>query len=232
MKNYCYGLFAIVGLALLSTGCEPIKKEPEIANNSVSDRNLPSTAPIGANKTPKPELSPSEILNRTKQFDEMQESMHAVAGLQTSKKGPDYDFKFILPSADWKNEVHAGGDRKSSVWLFSSIRTGLKILLSCAGTKEDPAFAKSAQAVYDSSAKKHAELAREWKVGNFLLRRSFIGFIDERLGETTITAFAPTCTLEFNIASSSLDRDELIKFADAEIENFITKNPTGGFPTK
>jgi hypothetical protein len=85
--------------------------------------------------------------------------------------------------------------------------------------------------VYDSSRKKDPSVTREWKNGNFVLRRSFIGFIDDRHGETTVTAFSPICTLEFNISSETVDRDDLLRLADTSVEEFIKKNPNGGFPS-
>ncbi|MEI7985621.1 MAG: hypothetical protein WCI55_08325 [Armatimonadota bacterium] len=105
-------------------------------------------------------------------------------------------------------------------------------MLSCAGKNEAPEFSKSAMTVYESSRKKQPDLTREWKIGNFTLRRSFIGFIDEQHGETTITAFSPKCTLEFNIASETMDRDDLIKVGESSVEEFMKKNPDGGFPSK
>ena len=218
-------VFATIGCSLILAGCEPIKKIDDAEN-----KNLPS--PVNASNDTKPPLSSTEIAKRRQQFAQMQDSLHSVAGLATSKKGPEFDYKFVMPSDDWEKTTHADGDKKASVWLFTSKKSGLKILVSCVGVKEDPVFAKSAKMVYDSSLKKHPEVTREWKVGNFTMRRSFIGFIDDRHGEATVTAFSPVCSVEFNIASESLDRDELMRFSDDAAEQFIVKNPNGGFPSK
>ncbi len=216
----------IVGLLILLGGCEPIPKAvntPE-ANNA-------TTAEVNSNSA-KTSTPPVDLAKRKQQFAQMQQSMQAVATLPTSRRGPEFDFKFEMPSDDWTKLSHGGGDRKSSVWLFASKQTGAKILLSCAGTKEDPSLASSAQKVFDASVKKQPSGTREWKVGNFTLKRSFIGFIDERHGEVTVTAFSPLCTLEINIGSETMDRDDLFKFSDNAAEELIKKNPTGGFPSK
>ena len=160
----------------------------------------------------------------------MEDTVQAVAATKVPNSNPAKDYKFVLPSDDWQVTSHGGGNKKQSVWLFTTKKNGIKVLVSCGGTKEDPTFAKSAQIVYDSSLKKHPEVTREWKVGNFTLRRSFIGFIDDRHGEATITAFGPNCTVEFNIASEAMERDDLFKIADAETTDFMTKNPEGGYP--
>lgn len=219
-----------VGGAVLMIGCEPIKKTPENtgANAPLTSTQVPE---ISSNK-PQPPVSPDDLAKRKLQFESMQKSIQAVASQATSKKGPDFDFQFDLPSAGWEKTAHGAGDSKSSVWLFTDKPTGMKILLSCAGTMGDPTFAKSAQSVYDSCQKKRPELTREWKVGEFDLKRSFIGFIDPRHGEVTITAFSPICSLEFNIASETMDRDDLFKYADDAVESFMKKNPKGGFPAK
>lgn len=221
------GYFAILCSCALLTGCEPIEKTP-VSNSA----NTPMTsAQLSGNSSNQPK-APIDLAKRRQQFAQMQESMHAVATIPTARTGPENDFQFEMPSDDWVKVSHGGGDRKSSVWLFSSKKSGAKILISAAGSKEDPTFASSAQRVYDSSVKKSPELTREWKVGNFTLKRSFIGFIDDRHGEVTITAFSPICALEFNIGSESLDRDDLFKFSDNAIEDFMKKNPGGGFPSK
>jgi hypothetical protein len=185
-----------------------------------------------AQSDPKASQESSQAPERKKKFAQMQESMHAIANISTSHKGADFDFKFVLPSSNWEKLSHGAGDTKSSVWLFNLKDSGLKVMLSCAGEKEAPEFSKSAMAVYESSRKKQPDITREWKVGNFTLRRSFIGFIDERHGESTITAFSPKCTLEFNVASETMDRDELIKIAEISVEEFVKKNPDGGYPSK
>jgi hypothetical protein len=177
-------------------------------------------------------VAPDDLAKRKEQFELMQKSIQSVAAQATSKKGADFDFNFVMPSSGWEKTSHGGGDRKSSVWLFTDKPTGMTILVSCAGTKEDPNFTKSALAVYDACQKKRPEVTREWKVGEFDLKRSFIGFIDPRHGEVTITAFSPVCSLEFNIASETMDRDDLFKYADDAVESFIKKNPKGGFPAK
>jgi hypothetical protein len=207
-------------------GCEPIKKAPEATESK--SKSGPVTPKLDKSQGV---LSPEETTKRKQQYAQMEQSVQAVASMATSKKGPEYDFKFEMPSDDWVKEAHGAGDAKSSVWLFSSKKESTKILISCAGQKEAPEFAKSAQSVYDSSVKKHPEVTKEWKVGNFVLRRSFIGFIDDRHGEVTITAFAPTCVIEFNIGSETMDRDDLFKFGDGAAEAFIKKNPSGGYPT-
>jgi hypothetical protein len=153
----------------------------------------------------------------------MQESMHAAASIPTSKKGEEYDFKFKLPSDDWEKVSHGAGDRKSSVWLFKLKSTGQKILLTCAGTKESPEFAKSALSVYESSRKIGQDLTREWKLGNFTIKRSFIGYIDEQHGEVTISAFSPTCTLEFNIANETMKRNDLFTLTEKYVEEFVSE---------
>ena len=212
---------------LLVLGCEPIpKKAEEAANNHAADINQPTASKV----TPKAS-SPADLERRKMQFQQMEQSIQAVAGTKIAGSTPDNDYYFVLPE-DWEKSVHAGGTKKESVWLFTSKKTGIKILISCASAKENASFVESAQKVYDSSVKSHRELTKEWKVGNFTLRRSFIGFIDDHHGETTISAFSPTCVLEFNIASETLDRDDLFKFADAAATEFIEKNPKGGFPTK
>ena len=192
----------------------------------------PGNEPIASNRPEqRTENKADTIEMRKKQFASMQESIHAVAAIPTSKKGSKFDFRFELPTPDWTITTHAMGDRKSSVWLFTSKSTGIKMMLSCAGTKESPNFTKSAEQVYDSSHSKNPSITREWKVGNFNIKRSFIGFIDERHGESTVTAFGTDCTLEFNLASDSMDRDELLKLSDSTVEAFIKKNPDGGFPS-
>ena len=235
-RRLCRLTFAgVISTGILLSGCEPIKKEPEPESNNGSSsvtaavsNNQPATSPATGNHA----TQPVDIQKRKQQFELMQQSLQAIATRPTSTKSADFDYKFVLPSDDWVQTSHGLGDRKASVWLFTSKETGLKIMVSCAGTKEDPAFANSAQLVYDSSMKKNPEVTREWKVGNFTLRRSFIGFIDDRHGEVTITAFSPVCALEFNIASESKDRDEMFKFADSSAEEFMKKNPAGGFPSK
>ena len=162
----------------------------------------------------------------------MQATVQALAGLKVPNSAPANDFKFVLPSDDWQIASHAGGNKKQSVWLFTEKKSGLKILVSCGGTLEDPELAKSAQMVYDSSRKNHPDVTKEWKVGNFTLRRSFIGVIDDHHGEATVTAFGPECTVEFNIASETMDRIELFKFVDSTTSDFILKNPEGGYPKK
>ena len=222
------GLLVGIGFGLLVSGCEPIAKTPEKNSDGTdSTGNQPKNT-----QPPAPPSAPLDIATSKKHFAQMEAGLQSVASMPTSKKGPSYDYKFVMPSDDWQMTTHADGDRKASVWLFTSKKTGLKILVSGGGAKEDPAFAKSAQDVYESSFKKRPEVTREWKVGNFTLRRSFIGFIDERHGEATVTAFSPKCALEFNIGSESLDRDELFKFADTAAQEFIAKNPDGGFPSK
>jgi hypothetical protein len=205
-----------------SINCSPNKPTPEATPPAT---NAPA-------KESENTVTPADTAKRKEQFNQMQKSMHEVAAIPTSKLGFDHDFLFVLPSDDWEKSPHGAGDRKSSVWLFKLKKSGLKVLISCAGEKEAPEFSKSAQSVFDSAKSKAPDSTREWKVGNFTLRRSFIGYIDERHGEVTITAFSPICVLEFNIASDSLDRDELFKIADSSVEEFITKNPSGGFPAK
>ncbi|MEI8282332.1 MAG: hypothetical protein WCG75_08000 [Armatimonadota bacterium] len=225
-----FRLMLAVGCVALVSGCEPIKKTPEDTSN-----NAPLTSsqvPDLSSNKPQPAVSPDDLAKRKEQFELMQKSIQAVAAQATSKKGPEFDFQFVLPSEAWEKTSHGMGDRKSSVWLFTDKPTGMKILVSCAGTSDDPNFAKSALAVYESSHKNRPEVTREWKVGEFDLKRSFIGFIDPRHGEVTISAFSPVCTLEFNIASETMDRDDLFKYADEAVESFMKKNPKGGFPAK
>ena len=221
------GYFAILCSCAMLVGCEPIEK-PTVSNSANSPM---SSAQLSENSSNQPK-APIDLVKRRQQFAQMQDSMHAVATIPTARTGPESDFKFVMPSDDWVKVSHGGGDRKASVWLFSSKKSEAKILISCAGVKEDPTFAGSAQRVYDSSVKKNPELTREWKFGNFTLKRSFIGFIDDRHGEVTVTAFSPICTVEFNIGSETMDRDDLFKFSDNAIEEFIKKNPKGGFPFK
>jgi hypothetical protein len=224
------GLMMAVGSAVLILGCEPIKKTPEDTGNNapLTSSQVPE---ISSNK-PQPPISSDDLAKRKEHFQMMQKSIQLVASQATSTKGPDFDFHFVLPSDNWEKTAHGGGDRKSSVWLFTDKPAGMKIVVSCAGTKEDPTFAKSALAVYDAWQKKLPEVTREWKVGEFDLKRSFVGFIDPRHGEVTITAFSPVCSLEFNIASETMDRDDLFKYADNAVESFMKKNPKGGFPAK
>jgi hypothetical protein len=215
---------------LVLGGCEAPKTVPD---NSTPSEN---SASIKVKSDP-PKLSArtAGIEKRKQDFRQMEETMQGLASQAPAQKENGPEFKFILPSQDWQLAAHAGGSKKESVWLFSDKKlgakmTGLKILVTGAGTKENPKFASTAQQVYDSSLKKHPEVTREWKVGNFTLRRSFIGFIDERHGEATLTAFGSDCTVELNIASESLDRDDLFKLADAAAEELIAKNPNGGYP--
>lgn len=223
--------------AIFLAGCEPIKKTPEPASNNEPTKS-PAASEAANNRTStepdtgKHDPQPTDIQKRKQQFEMMQQNLQAIAAQPTSTKSADFDFKFNMPSDDWEKTSHGVGDRKASVWMFRSKKTGLKIMISGAGAKDDPPFANSAQQVYDSSVKKHPEVTREWKVGNFTLRRSFIGFIDDRHGEVTVTAFSPVCALEFNIASETMDRNDLFKFSDSSTEEFIRKNPTGGFPSK
>ncbi len=212
---------------LISSGCrEPEGSGPTETNSAqIQSQNR-------ANNSQKEPNAKDQTSERKKQFSKMQESMHAVASIPSSQKGGAFDFHFVLPSDNWEKISHGAGDQKSSVWLFNLKDKGLKVMLSCAGEKEAPEFSKSAMTVYESSRKKQPDLTREWKIGNFTLRRSFIGFIDELHGETTITAFSPKCTLEFNIASETMDRDELIKVGESSVEEFMKKNPDGGFPSK
>ena len=122
MKSFYLGLIFAIGTGLIATGCEPIKKEPEVTGNSplTNSSNGESSASKGAgeasNSVSKAAISPAELENRKVQFEQMQKSLHAVAGIETSKKGPEFDYKFVLPSDDWEKTSHAGGDRKSSVW--------------------------------------------------------------------------------------------------------------------
>ena len=217
----------LVGCILLNSGCREPEKAVIVANNPNDFENQSSV-----NKAQNEPIAKDQTLERKKQFSKMQESMHAVASIPSSQKGDAYDFHFVLPSDNWEKIAHGVGDQKSSVWLFNLKNKGLKLMLSCAGEKEAPEFSKSAMTVFESSRKKQPDLTREWKHGNFTLRRSFIGFIDERHGETIITAFSPKCTLEFNIASETMDRDELVKIGESCVEEFMNKNPDGGFPTK
>jgi putative sterol carrier protein len=217
----------IASCLTVAVGCEKIAETPESSNNSPKIESSNTEKPKSTTSEP-----PIDIAKRKEQFAQMLESMYAVASLATSTKGPEYDYKFNFPSSNWEKISHGAGDRKSSVWLLRLKDSGIKILLSAGGVKEAPEFVKSVQMVYDSSVKKNPEATREWKVGNFTIRRSFIGFIDDRHGEVTISAFSPVCTLEFNIASVNLDRDELFKIADSSVESFIQKNPSGGFPLR
>ena len=221
---------ALISCIFLIAGCEPRKKSEDFSAGAT--RSSETKSPSLPKKEPLREPSPpADIEKRKVQFAQMQDSLHAVAGLDTSIKGQP-DFQFKMPSDDWQLITHAGGNRKSSVWLFSLKKSGLKILVSCAGMKEDPSFAKSAQQVFDASVKRHPDVIREWKVGNFTLRRSFIGFIDERHGEVTVTAFSPRCAVEFNLSSEKMDRNELMKLSDALAEEFMMINVNGGFPTR
>lgn len=228
-------------ICLFGAGCQSTSNTPTIATNESNgvpqneQKPLAQTAPnepaAESNAIPnKAQVQPSARENRKKQFNDLQTSMNAIAGIKSSNKGPKFDFQFVMPSDNWEKVEHAGGDRKSSVWLFQLKKQSQKILISCGGKNEAPSLTSTAMALYESSVKKHPELTREWKVGNFVLRRSFIGFIDDRHGEVTITAFSPICTLEFSISNEILDRDELFKLADSAVEEFMKANPTGGFP--
>jgi hypothetical protein len=215
-------MLTLISGGFLVFGCEKLPPTLD-SNSSVNNQSGPSKA--------LPSALDNNLAKRKADFAQMQESVQGVAAIKSSKKGPEFDYKFELPSNNWVKLSHGGGDRKSSVWLYQLKDSGIKVLLSCGGTKEAPEFKKSAQMVYDSAKKKDASVAREWNVGNFVLRRSFIGIIDDRHGEATVTAFSPACALEFNIASETEDRDELVKLADKTVEDFIKMNPTGGFPS-
>ena len=138
-------------------------------------------------------------------------------------------FAFVTPSADWEPTGSEQGDGNYTKAGFKHKSENVQLTITSIGTpatgKEAAKLVGECETSFAQGSAKHPEMTREWIAQGFSISR----YADPGTGSVSVWCVSNSCRVQlgFLFPSGSKPTDT-VKVADATVNAFFEKNPSGG----